>query len=545
MSYLEVSNFKAGLDVRKSEMTTAPGALVVARDAFINEGGEFEKRRAFVKYALPASTFGLATTSTGFMTFGSVATPGAFPVTLWVGGPVVNYQRLQHPDGATAMTGIRSATPFGGNLVVVAEFGSDVYAFYNGTLIPDFIAGLVLSSYISGGGSSSTTRSNIAAALAGTITSPYSGVHSGSNTYFDFFGNGANDYSLSISVDAASTATITPTAQADAVAGSAATSAVGQFTITMGNSGGQITSVKVNTDECLSATVNWNTNAIQTAADVAANINANGSSLYDAAVSGSTVVLTKTATGATVNGYDVKVTVSGAVCIGNCSMSIVGPSFTLDSVTANGVELLTSPPIAYPGAFTGLDDFLSHAATGIVANINGGTSAGLSHGYVASSVSNYLFISKALTSSADAPITVRAVISPTTAGNGSGVGGGIETPLAANASPLAVAIDTPAFDGTNDYTKLVTCSPTGGLAPYRFAWRRISWVRYDGPTPGTPPTPTAPTAAATKFTHPYKLWGNSYTYNVQAIYVCDVTDSAGNLVTSPQVTITMTHVSWG
>ena len=540
MSYIEVNNFKSGLDVRRSEMTTAPGALSVAVNGFINEGGEFEKRRAFVPYSLPANTFGFAPTSTGFMVFGSVATPLGFPMTLWVGGPVVQYARIQHPDGATAMTGIRSVTPFGGDLIVVAEFGADVYAYTvsgtTATIIADFIAGLVLAYYISGGGGSATTQSNIAAALAAIVTPPYSGTHTGSNTYLDFFGNGQNDYALAPTVDAASTATITKAFQASATPGAAATSAVGQFTITHGNTGGQITSIKVNTDECLSATINWTTNAALTAAAVAANINANGASLYDAVANGSTITLTKTATGATVNGYDVIVTSAGPMCVGNCSMSLVGPAFTLSSVNANGVELL-STSLTYPGAYTGLDDFLSNALSGVVANINAGTGT---HGYVAACLSNFLFVAKAVTSSADTPITVLATVTPTSPENGSGVGSGIESPLTVAVAPSAVSIEIPAFISGTDYTTQVTATVTGGAAPYTYQWRMTSFTdKLGGLSYGGPPAIVSPTAAATRFSH-YKPSHTSYF--VVATFVCDVRDSLGATITSLDVTVTMRNL---
>lgn len=49
MPYFVISNFSNGVDKRRSPETTASGSLRVLRNAFINEGGEIEKRKAFVR----------------------------------------------------------------------------------------------------------------------------------------------------------------------------------------------------------------------------------------------------------------------------------------------------------------------------------------------------------------------------------------------------------------------------------------------------------------------------------------------------------------
>lgn len=49
MPYFVVSNFSNGVDLRRSPETAASGSLRVLRNAFINEGGEIEKRKAFVQ----------------------------------------------------------------------------------------------------------------------------------------------------------------------------------------------------------------------------------------------------------------------------------------------------------------------------------------------------------------------------------------------------------------------------------------------------------------------------------------------------------------
>ncbi|MDG3089227.1 hypothetical protein P7F88_25525 [Vibrio hannami] len=48
MPYYVVSNFASGRDLRRSTETTPSGSLFVLRNAFINEGGQIEKRKAWV-----------------------------------------------------------------------------------------------------------------------------------------------------------------------------------------------------------------------------------------------------------------------------------------------------------------------------------------------------------------------------------------------------------------------------------------------------------------------------------------------------------------
>lgn len=48
MPYFVISNFASGQDLRRSVETAPSGSLRVLRNAFVNEGGEIEKRKAFV-----------------------------------------------------------------------------------------------------------------------------------------------------------------------------------------------------------------------------------------------------------------------------------------------------------------------------------------------------------------------------------------------------------------------------------------------------------------------------------------------------------------
>lgn len=147
MAYYEITNFSPGLDSRRSELTSKPGTLEVLNNAHINEGGEVQKRMAFVPIYLPTGTLGLQPLVNSLLVFGSGATPGGFPVsfTNLAGSQTVGYQRLTSPNtGSSAMTEVISSTLFNNAAWVAAEFADNyIYSFYGGTLDVDFTNGLV------------------------------------------------------------------------------------------------------------------------------------------------------------------------------------------------------------------------------------------------------------------------------------------------------------------------------------------------------------------------------------------------------------------
>lgn len=189
MSYLSVENFKFGLDTRKSQQTANPGTLVTGQDGHINQGGEFEVRKAFVllgtlprAIALSPPTvngdtngdtlnaYGLQPTSSGLLTFGSAdstrnTVPTGVPYVFPTG---VTYQRLLHHlvaqegvlvnvDGGTtaslalgaivrpAMTGVTHSCSFSGKAFVLSTFGTGALGLlatsqmhYNGSPVNQF-----------------------------------------------------------------------------------------------------------------------------------------------------------------------------------------------------------------------------------------------------------------------------------------------------------------------------------------------------------------------------------------------------------------------
>ena len=103
MPYILVEDFKAGLDTRRTNVTSVPGSLATLTNAHLTRGGEIEKRKAFVQLVtLPTdsdgnpATVGLAAGGGQIYVFGSL--PSA-SVTFPTGTPSnVNYVQLRHPE---------------------------------------------------------------------------------------------------------------------------------------------------------------------------------------------------------------------------------------------------------------------------------------------------------------------------------------------------------------------------------------------------------------------------------------------------------------
>ena len=109
--------------------------MLKAENGHITRGGEFEKRKAFVKtFELPVGTFGLHATSSRLYTFGSkslVQLPGQIPIG-------VTYQQLS-AFPPSEMVEIISTESFNGLPYVVAKFADgNVHHFYNGSRVIDW-----------------------------------------------------------------------------------------------------------------------------------------------------------------------------------------------------------------------------------------------------------------------------------------------------------------------------------------------------------------------------------------------------------------------
>ncbi|CAB4212711.1 hypothetical protein UFOVP1435_29 [uncultured Caudovirales phage] len=154
MPYLLVDSFGGGLDSRRHPLTAKASTLRVLNNAHITRGGEIEKRKAFQVVSDPRISG----------SFGAVAGIGTiyifkpnesqYPdVSFWVNEPSggsgksvkFTIQYLLHPfEPQHLLSGIRSATIYGGYPFVVAEFNNgDRFPFWNGKIISQSIGGII------------------------------------------------------------------------------------------------------------------------------------------------------------------------------------------------------------------------------------------------------------------------------------------------------------------------------------------------------------------------------------------------------------------
>jgi hypothetical protein len=126
MGYLVVENFGAGLDSRKSFLTTPAGALLTCKNAHITRGKEIEKRKKFALYeTLPSGTFGLHAASNTLYTFGSDDISSFIPAG-------IKYQRLINPSGSR-MTELVFTESFNGKVYAIANFADgNTYHYFDG-----------------------------------------------------------------------------------------------------------------------------------------------------------------------------------------------------------------------------------------------------------------------------------------------------------------------------------------------------------------------------------------------------------------------------
>jgi hypothetical protein len=131
MPYVQVLDFRGGLDRRKSIVTLQAGALWVGDNVVLTRGNEIEKRRAFAAtVTLPAGTIGLATTATNVYVFGTGANPG-------VGGGVL-YQQLTPPAGV--VVSLEDYDLFNGRIyAVIHSSDGKTYHFYDGVLVTSWV----------------------------------------------------------------------------------------------------------------------------------------------------------------------------------------------------------------------------------------------------------------------------------------------------------------------------------------------------------------------------------------------------------------------
>ena len=347
MATVTFTNFKNGLDTRRSELTTQPGALLQLQDAHINEGAEVEKRQAFV-LASPAApnTFGGETWAGGIQTFGSIYDPGNWSAP-------ISYLRLQHPavvDGAVynpvyhQMTGVTCSTSFGGAAWVAATFSDgNTFVYYNGKYIPAFRNGRVLQD------STNTVAARnmfIATQLVNQINSLGSSFTAllpqlatdGVSAQFDMWS--VPNYTYTLVTEATSSAGNLSAAvisqQFDPVTAVAASSS---FYILSANAGGSIQSIKINFGSgwtnILSTPIVFDENVPLTAFNVVSAIsNYTSGNIVSASCSDEIITITlDSSQGTAQNGLNLQVNLAGDIAVDNIGFTLSGSWASGDTVT--------------------------------------------------------------------------------------------------------------------------------------------------------------------------------------------------------------------
>ena len=483
MAFFEIQNFKFGLDTRRSELTTQPGAMEKIENAHINQGGEIEKRKAFVDLGiLPVGTFGLETTGVGVTTFGSAVAPVGLPAG-------VQYQQLKHPfvynGGAYnavvhAMTGVACSTSFGGFAWVAATFADGkTYVYNNGVPVPAFYNGTVLFTADGVG----QTKQQIAQQLADYIGT-VSGLHVGPVTangtafYFDMWSDAGFAYTLTTNVSTGA-GSLQGVNISTFLQGVSAVAANTSFLITGGSltGGGGIISITVGGVEILGVPVLFagSDDNASFAAKIAGQLSTYASTVNLTTLStNNTLTLSyDAALGETPNGTDVVITAVGDCCIDNTVFAFgqtVLPvtGFTCNHVTVNGVDLLGEVITAGVSLSQWVADIAvqirrNKAVTGYTANANG----------------TNLVVSRLVLNTAIAPPTNMA-IDVTGAGcfiyDGSGANTITEPPLSLVLSPNPVVSDAqPIVSQTSNLTSITSSAVVkGGTSPYSFSWLQLT-----------------------------------------------------------------------
>lgn len=377
MGTIWVKEFTGGLDVRRLPETTSGGVLMKAVDGHINRGGEFEKRAAFVPvYSLPTgATKGLAAGKSSLYVFGDAAPPS-----LPVG---VSYQRLQAPDGTTALTRVPSYDLYAGKIYAVGNFADGSrYHFYDAVRVPGWFDGRARASFsVTGGTGSSTimvavdgidimssavtwstsnteTASLIADAINSALTTPdYSATAVGEtvNIVNETAGAAANGRVVSFTL--ASGFTVTPDTGlvlADGIDPTPATAASGSFTVTGGGAGvgNEVTVIYIDGVEIMGGAVAHTGNNSTTAAAIVTAINGYTSSPnYTATSVGAVVTITASDAGSTVNGKSINITVGGNVTVGSVQAMAGGTDAQATFVPGTFVKTIGSRMHAVSGPY--------------------------------------------------------------------------------------------------------------------------------------------------------------------------------------------------
>lgn len=304
MAYLEIADFRAGMNRQRRRIAGAAGTLWLGENVLISRGGDIERAKKFVPtFTLPEGTYGLTSISGQLYVFGSADLAASMPAG-------VVYKRLQAPNTPN-MVSILWAGGVDGVPYAIAEYDDgEIHHFLDTTRVSEWDA-------IAAGNSSFDTLADylarkidqsesVAAAASGNVITLQARTPGTAFTVSaaTVDGGGTNDQ----------TATVT-TVQAN-VAAVAEVQASGTITVTGGSADpgtNQITAATVNGVALMSAAVDWTGSNASTALLLATEINNNsGTHGYLATATDATVTLTAApGTGATPNGHAITVTTAG------------------------------------------------------------------------------------------------------------------------------------------------------------------------------------------------------------------------------------------
>lgn len=364
MGVIWVKEFTGGLDTRRLPETTPAGVMIRAKDGHVTRGGEFEKRAAFVPtFSLPAGTIGLAHTRTGLVVFGHTASP-----TMPSG---VAYQRLQHPDGVTALASVPSYDLYDGKVYAVGVFeDGSIHHFYDGVRVEDWFDGRARASFRVLGGVALPSVPAVAATGSFTVTGGTSGAgnqianitvggvaiiaspvaHTGDNTTTATAVAAAiNSFNSTPEYTATSTGaqvtiiaavagatpnglTVLPTVGGNATVGGIVNMTGGADATPAVTS--SLAALLVDGVAAIGSAVSWTGTVEGTAADIAAAINSFASSPeYTATAVGDRVNIIAATAGSAANGRVVTLTVADGLSLSTVNTSLADGADTADAFT--------------------------------------------------------------------------------------------------------------------------------------------------------------------------------------------------------------------
>lgn len=328
MGYVEIKDFKNGLDTRRPAIVGEPGTLQACINAHITRGGDVENAKKFVSsITLPAGTFGWHAGNNKAYVFGSGSAPTNLP-------GIVVYQQLAHPSGAD-MTALLWSENFNGKVYTIAEYADgSVYVFFDGTRVSDWDTKAAAIA----------DNSTVATYLCDKIDAlaPFIATVSGTDITITAATAGT---AFTRSVGNTGTGSLTLTSVQANQAAVAEVRATASFTVTGGfaEASNTISAITAGVTALISSPVAYVLNNTATALACVIAIN-NGTDThgYSASPSGATVTITGPAgEGATANGRVLGVTANAFVTVGSVNnfsggVTAVAAKPQIDKVAVGG-----------------------------------------------------------------------------------------------------------------------------------------------------------------------------------------------------------------